>query len=397
MSRRGIRYSIAGLALAVALLVSVAPLSAAPPATGSRKIVVFRSGSPDEAALRRIERLGGQRVKDLPLVGATVVRLPDAAAERAVEALPAVERVEDDVVVRSLAKPRPSQPAQVVSWGVDRIEADVAWPAGTGDAVKVAVLDTGIDTSHPDLVANIAGGFDAIGRRGGYRDDNGHGTHVAGIVAAASNDIGVVGVASGADLYAVKVLDRKGSGYLSDIIEGLEWAIGNDMDVANMSLGTPSYSATFAQAVQAAYDAGIVLVAAAGNDGPGADTVEYPARFPQVIAVSATTASDAVASFSSTGPSVELAAPGSSVYSTYKGSAYKTLSGTSMASPHVAGSAALVIGTAPSATYDTDADGAWDPAEVRTKLRATAEDLGAAGPDPSFGYGLVRADSAIAP
>ncbi|MBE0475689.1 MAG: S8 family peptidase [Coriobacteriia bacterium] len=403
MTRKGIRSAVLALALAAVVLAAAVPVSAAPSAGGSRKIVVFRSGEVEGGALQRIERLGGVRLKSLPMIGAAAVWLPDAAAGRAVGRLAEVERVEDDIVLHALAKPevKPSkpgkpQPAQTLPWGVDRIEADLAWATSTADPVKLAVVDTGIDPSHPDLVDNLKGGVSTVAYTSKYRDDNGHGSHVAGIAGAVDNGVGVVGVGHAVDLYAVKVLDRNGSGYLSDVIEGLQWSAANGMQVANMSLGTSTYSASFASAVKAAHDAGVVLVAAAGNSGPGADTVSYPARFPEVIAVSATTSSDALASYSSTGPSVELAAPGSSIYSTYKGSTYKTLSGTSMASPHVAGTVALLLDT-PVAGHDANGNGRWDLAEVRAKLRAAAEDLGPAGWDAGFGYGLVRADRAVAP
>ncbi|SFR18261.1 Subtilase family protein [Desulfoscipio geothermicus DSM 3669] len=163
-------------------------------------------------------------------------------------------------------------------------------------------MDTGIDLSHPDLLANIKGGYNAIKPNKSPADDNGHGTHVAGIIAAVNDNIGVVGVAPQAELYAVKVLSANGSGYLSDIIEGLEWCITNNMQVINMSLGTSSEVQSFHDAVIKVYNAGIVMVAAAGNSGPGDNTVEYPAKYEEVIAVSATSDNDAIASFSSRGP-----------------------------------------------------------------------------------------------
>ncbi|WP_281246397.1 S8 family peptidase [Desulfoscipio geothermicus] len=200
-------------------------------------------------------------------------------------------------------KPVPDPaPAQQIPWGVNRIDAELAWPQNTGQGVKVAVLDTGIDLSHPDLLANIKGGYNAIKPNKSPADDNGHGTHVAGIIAAVNDNIGVVGVAPQAELYAVKVLSANGSGYLSDIIEGLEWCITNNMQVINMSLGTSSEVQSFHDAVIKVYNAGIVMVAAAGNSGPGDNTVEYPAKYEEVIAVSATSDNDAIASFSSRGP-----------------------------------------------------------------------------------------------
>ncbi|MBM3334994.1 S8 family peptidase, partial [Candidatus Sumerlaeota bacterium] len=181
-------------------------------------------------------------------------------------------------------------------------------------------------------------------------DDNGHGTHVAGTVAAVNNTIGVVGVAPAANLYAVKVLSRTGTGYLSDLIEGLDWCISNKMQVVNMSLGSSSDNQSFHDAVIRVYQAGITQVAAAGNANGGA--VTYPAKYGEVIAVTASDINDQFASFSSQGPEVDLIAPGVSINSTYTGSSYKVLNGTSMASPHVTGIVALRLQVKPGENPD---------------------------------------------
>ena len=194
-----------------------------------------------------------------------------------------------------------------------------------------------------------------------------------------------------ANLYAIKVLNANGSGYLSDVIEGIQWATANNMQVINMSLGTGSNIQSMHDAVIAAKNFGVVVVAAAGNSG---GSVLYPAAYPETIAVSATDQNDELAWFSSYGPEVDLAAPGVNIYSTYKGSNYATLSGTSMAAPHVAGAAALVLNT-PVGTSDANSNGKWDPNEVQTKLQNTATDLGVLGFDSLFGHGLVNAYNAI--
>jgi len=381
------------VALVVAMMLPAIAASGPGPV---RSIVVFDGTAASNATIKHIERLGGVKVKNLPMIDGAVVYLPSKAAERAVAGLAGVKRVEPDLVVRALAKPAPRQPAQVLPWGVDRVNADAVWSSYTADPVKVAVVDTGIDTGHPDLIGNLKGGMSAVPYTASYNDDNGHGSHVAGTIAAANNSIGVIGVAPAADLYAVKVLDRHGSGYLSDIIDGLQWVVAHDIDVVNMSLGTSVYSASFDSAVQQTVASGVVVVAAAGNSGPYANSVGYPAKFAGVIAVSATDSSNIIASFSSRGSQVDLAAPGVSVYSTYKRQSYATLSGTSMASPHVAGVAALVL-TSPIGADDLDGDGAWDPNEVERRLERTAQDLGAAGFDTNYGNGLVRADVAVIP
>ncbi|MFA4815566.1 MAG: S8 family peptidase, partial [Candidatus Gracilibacteria bacterium] len=250
-----------------------------------------------------------------------------------------------------------------------------------------------ISNKHPDLLANVKGGVNTINPFKSWNDDNGHGSHVAGIVAARNNTSGVVGVGPAADLYAVKVLNAAGSGYLSDVIEGIQWAMANGMQVINMSLGTGSNIQSFHDAVIAAKNAGVVVVAAAGNSG---GSVIYPAAYSEAIAVSATDRNNVIASWSSRGPEIDLAAPGVSIYSTYKGTGYATLSGTSMAAPHVAGSAALVLNT-PVGGYDVNLNGKWDPDEVQKKLQDRAVDLGNTGFDNLSGWGLVNAYSAVQP
>lgn len=362
-----------------------------------RKIVVFKSGVLNEPAKEALlAKFGAVKIKDLSLIDSKAVLLPEKALATLTRQ-PGVLRIDDDVEVFALAKggvagkPAPVQPTEALPWGIDRINADLVWGITTGDPVKVAIVDTGIDVKHPDLAGNLKGGVSTVGYTTSYNDDNGHGTHVAGIAAALDNEIGVIGVGPKIDLYAVKVLDRRGSGYLSDVIEGLDWAVQNGMWVVNMSLGTSSDIQSFHDAVQRVYAAGIVQVAAAGNSG---GAVIYPAAYSEVIAVSATDNTDTLAYWFSRGPEVDLAAPGVSIYSTYKGQTYKTLSGTSMAAPHVTGAAALVL-TIAVGVYDLDGDSLWDPNEVQNKLEATAEDLGAAGKDELYGSGLVDVEKAV--
>lgn len=353
-----------------------------------RKIVVFKSGVLNEPAREKlVAKFGGVKIKDLTLIdGKAVLLSPKAEAALARES--GVLRIDNDVEVFALG--------EVLPWGIDRIDAEKVWPTGnTANLVKVAVIDTGIFISHPDLNSNIKGGYNAINPTRSANDDNGHGSHVAGIIGAIDNEIGVIGVGPQIDLYAVKVLNAVGSGYLSDVIEGLDWAIANNMQVVNMSLGTTANILSFREAVQRVNAAGIVQVAAAGNSG---GSVIYPAAYPEVIAVSATDNTNTIASWSSRGSEVDLAAPGVSIYSTYKSSKYKTLSGTSMASPHVAGAAALVINTLiASSTYDLNSNGVWDTSEVQQKLQDRATDLGVAGFDNLYGWGLVNAYNAVQP
>ena len=283
---------------------------------------------------------------------------------------------------------------------MDRIDADLAWGTSTGVGVNVAVIDTGIDQDHPDLVANLKGGVNFVSKSptrpadpAKWNDDNGHGTHVAGIIGAVDNSEGVVGMAHGVNLYGVKVLDRNGSGYLSDVISGIDWAVANGMNVINMSLGSSSDSSALHDAVDAADAAGLVVVAAAGNSGDGDGTtneVIYPAKYSSVIAVAATASDDSTPYWSSEGAEVELAAPGVDIRSTWNDGAYNTISGTSMASPHAAGAAALVFSVA----TDINGNGSVND-EVRATLVATADDLGIAGRDNFYGYGLTDAEEAV--
>jgi len=383
------------LVLGVIGLTGINSVSSANPEPLERKIVVFKSGVLDEPAREALlAKFGAVKTKDLTLINGKAVLLPPKA-EAALARQTGVLRIDDDVIVEALVKkagtPKP-QPLEVLPWGIDKIDAELVWPSGnTADPVKMAIIDTGIDVKHPDLTANLKGGVSTVGYTTSYNDDNGHGTHVAGIVGAVDNEIGVIGAGPAIDLYAVKVLDRRGSGYLSDVIEGLDWVIAHGMQVVNMSLGTSADVLSFREAVQRVNSAGIVQVAAAGNSG---GSVIYPAAYPEVIAVSATDNTDTIASWSSRGPEVDLAAPGVSIYSTYKGQTYKTLSGTSMAAPHVAGAAALVLNSAIGA-YDLNGNGVWDPIEVQNKLQDTAVPLGSHGFDNLYGWGLVNAFNAV--
>ncbi|MDP2692984.1 MAG: S8 family peptidase [bacterium] len=389
------KFSI-GAVLTIALTIAIMGVgSLHAQGNPNRVIVTLKDGIVYENARKSLEKIGGVVVRELPSINAVSVILPDNASEKALKGLVEVERVEEDVIVfatkSSGRKPggdtAPPAP-QRLDWGVDRIDAELSLNTGAG--IKVAVIDTGIDADHPDLAVNIKGGinFVAKGRRGAdpskWDDDNGHGTHVAGTIAGVNNTIGVVGVAPNAQLYAVKSLDSRGSGYLSDIIAGLEWAVANNMDVVNMSLGTTSDIQAFHDAVDATYSAGVVLVAAAGNSGdgdPNTNNVEYPAKYLSVIAVGATDISDGSPYWSSDGEEVEVSAPGVNIYSTYKGGVYATMSGTSMASPHVAGVVALLLESNPLLI----------PADVRSVLQTTADNLGAPGRDNVYGYGLVDA------
>ena len=267
-----------------------------------------------------------------------------------------VRFIEPDIELEAVARTTP--------YGIETVNATDARAGGeTGLGADVAVIDTGIDATHPDLADNLGAGraFTAGASTPLWDDANGHGTHVAGTVGAIDNDRGIIGVAPDVTLYAVKMLNATGTDLTSDIAAGIEWTADQGYGVGNLLLG--GGTSTLREACQYAEDGGTLLVAAAGNDGPCSDCVSAPARYPKCVAVSATDENDDLAGFSSTGPEVELAAPGAGVYSTYYVNSYNTLSGTSMASPRVAGGAAQLA-----------ADG-YSRGEARGRLKNTAADV----------------------
>ncbi|WP_441912592.1 S8 family peptidase [Paenibacillus sp. MCAF9] len=233
----------------------------------------------------------------------------------------------------------------ILPWNIIRVKAPEAWATTRGKSINVAILDTGI-ANHPDL--NIAGGINTI-NGGSYADDNGHGTHVAGIVAAAGRAGKSLGTAPEVNLYAVKALNEDGEGFVSDIIEGINWCVKNRMNVINMSFGVlgSESSDTLHNAIKRAAKQGIIIVASAGNEGRASGVIDEPASFKETIAVAATTKANKIATFSSRGSGISVSAPGENILSTWLGGKYKKLSGTSMASPHVAGGAALLLAARP--------------------------------------------------
>lgn len=208
-----------------------------------------------------------------------------------------------------------------------------------GKGIKVAVLDTGV-SNHPDL--RITGGINIVNGSSNYVDDNGHGTHVAGTIAALENNQGIVGIAPNVELYSVKVLGSDGTGTYTQVIEGIQWAIDHKMDIISMSFTGGEDSEAFHRAIKEAEASGIMMVAAAGNKGLGKDNVMYPASYPEVISVGATTKSNDRANLSSTGENLDIVAPGVDIRSTTKNGSYGNMSGTSMAVPHVVGAAAVI-------------------------------------------------------
>ncbi|WP_323192828.1 S8 family peptidase [Halostella sp. PRR32] len=368
-SRRSVLKKSTG-ALAV---VGVSGLASADPDDFVEVNVGFAGDSGHQAAHNAADSVEREFAFD-----AMTIRIP-ARAAKALENRPDVRYVEVNGEWEAFSQTTP--------WGIDRVDADVAHANGeTGAGADIAIIDTGIDSDHPDLQANLGEGKAFVKCRGNPRmcrqpwdDDNDHGTHCAGIADALNNDEGVVGVSTEATLHAAKVLDKNGSGSYSDIAAAIEWTADQGYDVGSMSLGG-SASSTVRDACQYATDRGVLLVAAAGNDGPCTDCVGYPAGYDTVVAVSATSEDDSLANFSSTGAEVELAAPGEDVYSSIPGG-YDTFSGTSMACPHVAGAGGQLMANG----YTND--------EARQRLRDTAEDIGLG--DNEQGAGLLDVAAAL--
>ncbi|MGZ9586844.1 S8 family peptidase [Paenibacillus marinisediminis] len=302
---------------------------------------------------------------------------------------PSIRRIETDIRAkihdishkRRSAAIRESKAAARIPWGLKDIHAPEAWGESRGQGIKIGIIDTGI-SRHNDLV--IAGGYNTIRRNHSYEDDNGHGTHVAGIAAAAGRMNMPFGVAPKVSLYGVKALDKRGDGFLSDIIEGVEWCIANGMNIINMSLGLDGPSHLLRASIYKAYQQGIIVIASAGNSGPNNLTIEEPAIYPEVIAVAATDRKKQIPSFSSRGYGIDVSAPGNRIVSTNHKQGFSVDSGTSMAAPHVSGTVALILAVNPTITPD----------EVRELLRSTAHRL----PDISEyaqGAGIIDAKQAV--
>jgi len=309
-----------------------------------------------------------------------------------------VQFVEPNYLVRGQA--RSDDPYAGYQWNLDQINAWEAWDFADGTGTLVAVLDTGVQTGGPDGLNAVEEGYDFYYGDRDPSDRVGHGTFVAGTIAQATgNGQGVAGVAPGATILPVKVLGDNGYGDMAAISNGITWATDQGADVINMSLGGPYASETQRRACEYAYDRGVVLVAASGNEF--SSRVGYPAAFDTVIAVGATRFDGSRAAYSNTGSGMELMAPGGDyskdqngdgyadgvLQETYEGGrwTYTFYEGTSMAAPHVAAAAALLKSA-----------GVDDPEEIRSVLASTAVDRGPAGYDTDYGYGVVDVEAALA-
>ena len=439
----GLRLGWLAIAITGLLAASVGPAAGASTAGATAKadrvraIVVF-DAKPGKAAKSTVEAAGGKVRKALGLVNGLAIELPRGKLKALAHA-PHVKSVELDAKLTTLepqAAPAPTGDLEYDNaWGVTRIGSKVAHDQGIwGQGVKVAVIDTGIDYIHndPDDVPYVVdpeftpaangghyqGGYDFVNNDADPMDDNGHGTHVAGILAAEKNGYLVVGVAPQVDLYALKILAADGTGFESDLILALQWAVDHDIDVVNMSLGTHDVVPALQVGVQNAAAAGLIMVAASGN---AVDFIElftgcpvtYPGAYPQVLSTTFTNQNDALTGPSCTGPEVDFAAPGDNIFSPVPVGTcqlcsplgYAAETGTSMASPHLAGAVALLLSAG---LTDQGTPGLFD--DVKSRLCATTTVgfgvegiFGGSTPIPTtdpryplyFGCGVVNAGAAV--
>ena len=399
-------YTFAAALLWAVLLLILAPGSKAEPATqpgvdddpegapyvAGELLVAYEPGTSDEAEEMVVRQSGARTLKDLPgevrLVSFPAIRreASEAARERALARALGYLAHRAGVVAADynyLREPffMPNDPKLANQWGLASTRFGGAWNDAKGDGAKVAIVDSGVYSEHPDI-GRIVAQRDFVEGDAVADDDYGHGTHVTGIAGALTdNGKGVAGGCFGCGLIIGKVMGFGGFTTDSRIVEGIDWSVNQGADVVNLSLGGPADSSVLRTAVNRAHGQGAVLVAAAGNDG--VSEPRYPAAYSKVIAVSAIGTEDRLASFSGRGRWVDLAAPGTDIISTSNSGGYDRQSGTSMAAPFVSGLAGLL------ASQGMSAD------SVRQGMQATAEDLGPAGQDPRYGHGRIDAANAV--
>jgi subtilisin len=395
--------------MAVSLLL-IGGIAVTASAVERRRIVVFNEGILVEVQQQVVALSGSSVLHVLSLINALAIELPEVGTEAALaflQAHPAVQRIDDDPLLGlqgqggdgqggdsgSFVTPAAAPAKEFYPWGIVWIgaaEVQQDNPLLAGDLVKAALIDTGVDPTHPDLQQNIIGGYNAIAGADprDWQDDNGHGTHVAGVLAGALNNRGIIGMTPRVRIYAFKALDRDGTGHTSDVINALQ-RVPADTRIIAASAGTDLVWPSFEEAIHRLYHAGKLMVFSAGNrctasaaqgqgsDGQGGDAacvanpsdVKFPARYPGVIAVGASDGNDQVPAFSRSGAAMAehgVVAPGVNIFSANLGGGYGLMSGTSPATPHVTGAVVLALQLRPTLSYE----------ELLSLLRQTAKDTG---------------------
>ncbi len=352
-------------------------------------LIRFHSTRAKESLNADMKLLGGEIIDEIEELDVIRLKIPYGTVEAFIAEMrnkSGVVYVEPNYYLQALDT-LPNDTSYPSQYGLANIRAPQGWDISTGsNSVIIAIIDSGVDINHPDLAGKIVGGVlgkgkDFVNNDDNAQDDFGHGTHVAGIAAASSNNgFGVSGVSWGAKIMPVKVLNSGGGGTFANAANGIIWAADSGAQIINLSLGSTSPSITLQNAINYAYGQGVTIVAAAGNDN---GAVRYPAAYSNVIAVGATDSANARYGSSNYGTELDVVAPGVNIYSTRLGGTYGNNTGTSMSAAYVAGAAAILRNYISS------------PSAIQTRLESTALDLGAAGYDTSTGFGLIQLDAAL--
>ena len=349
-------------------------------------LIAPRSGVSDAELEGVYNGHGGQKIRILAQINVHHIRVSESALDAIEAALsknPKVASVEKNFIAQ--ANLVPNDPNFTNQWFLQKVSAPSAWDLSTGSSsVVVAVIDSGVDPSHPDLVAKLVSGYNFIGAASDTHDVLGHGTAVAGVIGADTNSgMGVAGLGWNTSVMPIVVVNSNNSATYANIAAAITYAADHGAKVINMSLGGTSYSSTLQSAVDYAWSKGVVVVAAAGNNASNA--AFYPAALNNVVAVAATDNTDAPASFSNFGNWIAVAAPGTSIQTTTNGGGYGNWQGTSFASPQVAALAALILARNPGLINQ----------QIVDLIKANADDQGAAGFDPYYGWGRINAYRAV--